>query len=119
MASPVTTLPARGSTPSSRNAALCSLVLASTRIWAITALAAGTKALSRWMPGVSPSADPLAVLPSRQMASQPAEATRVCSQRARASSSATTSRTQNRSDRQDLAGVLPRRKPRAWARGVP
>ena len=42
MASAVTTAPASGgSTPSNRRAALCSLVVASTRIWAITADACG------------------------------------------------------------------------------
>src|SRR5512142_3560320 len=41
MASPVTTLPLTDSTPSSSSAALCSLVLASTRSWARTALTSG------------------------------------------------------------------------------
>src|SRR5512135_772086 len=67
MASPVTTLPLTDSTPSSSSAALCSLVLASTRSWARTALTSGAQADTKWTPGASPSRLPRAVLPSMEM----------------------------------------------------
>jgi hypothetical protein len=68
--------------------------------------------------GTSPSRLPLRVLPSIALASPPS-AHCPWAQARRAASKASVSRARTVSERVDLAGVLPRRKPRAKARALP